>query len=173
MRCVLTITTKSMYDKLLKQFMYSYGAILAITGVAKLISALGDAPLLMRSDPIFNLQFRHVLLAAGILEIFLAIICFLPSKIQVSSCLVAWFSTSLLGYRVGMWYVGWVHPCPCLGGLTDAIHISPQTADTAMKIVLVYLLMGSYGILFHKWWKNRKLAVGRSALGSDGKARSA
>ena len=30
----------------------------------------------------------------------------------------------------------------------DALHIPPQVADMAMKIILAYLLIGSYATLF-------------------------
>jgi hypothetical protein len=40
-------------------------------------------------------------------------------------------------------------PCKCLGNLTDAIHIPPQTAESVMKITLAYLLVGSYVTLFY------------------------
>ena len=47
-----------------------------------------------------------------------------------------------------------------MGNLTDALHIPPQTADTAMKIILAYLLIGSYASLF--WlWRQRGKAGGR------------
>jgi hypothetical protein len=53
--------------------------------------------------------------------------------------------------------MGYHKPCNCLGNLTDALHIPLQTADTAMKIVLGYLLIGSYAILF--WlWRQRRIA---------------
>jgi hypothetical protein len=48
--------------------------------------------------------------------------------------------------------------CPCLGNLTDALHITPQTADTAMKIILTYLLIGSYASLFWLWRQRNKPA---------------
>jgi len=42
--------------------------------------------------------------------------------------------------------------------LTDALHIPPQTAEMAMKIILAYLLIGSYATLF--WlWRQRKKSV--------------
>ena len=75
--------------------------------------------------------------------------------------LVVWLATSFLVYRIGLVWVGYKKPCPCLGNLTDALHIPPQTADTAMKIILAYLLIGSYATLF--WlWRQRKKTVSSS-----------
>lgn len=148
-----------MHYNLLKGFTYSCGAILAITASAKLIGGSEDAQLLNYLDPIFKIPFSHLLLAVGILEIGIAVICFFPSQLRAANYLVAWFSTSLLVYRLGTWYVHWHRPCGCLGGLTDAIHITPQTADMAMKIVLAYLLIGSYGSLFCLWRQHKKGAA--------------
>ncbi|MBI3849679.1 MAG: hypothetical protein HY298_05230 [Verrucomicrobia bacterium] len=41
----------------------------------------------------------------------------------------------------------------CLGHLTDALHMSPQTADELMKVILAYLLIGSYALLQYQWRK--------------------
>jgi hypothetical protein len=38
-----------------------------------------------------------------------------------------------------------------LGNLADALHIPPNVADGALKIILLYLLIGSYGNLFRVW----------------------
>ena len=31
------------------------------------------------------------------------------------------------------------------------LHLSDQAADNIMKVILAYLLIGSYGILFWEW----------------------
>jgi cbb3-type cytochrome oxidase subunit 3 len=46
-----------------------------------------------------------------------------------------------------------------MGNLADALHIPPQIADTAMKIILAYLLIGSYATLFWLWRQKRKQSV--------------
>jgi len=43
-----------------------------------------------------------------------------------------------------------------VGNLTDALHIPPQAADIAMKIILAYLFVGSYATLFWLWRQKRK-----------------
>jgi hypothetical protein len=52
--------------------------------------------------------------------------------------------------------MNWHRPCNCLGNLTDALHISPQTADNIMKLLLAYLLIGSYGLMFWRWKQGRE-----------------
>ena len=62
-------------------------------------------------------------------------------------------------YRFAVYWQGYHSACKCWGNLTDALHIPPQTADMAMKIILAYLLIGSYASLF--WlWRQRRLNDG-------------
>jgi hypothetical protein len=132
-------------------FIISAGAILAITGIAKVWSGLGTAKVLAVADPIIGVQFGHLMLVVGIAEIVVALICLFCKWHTLALGLVAWLATNFVVYRFGLIWVGYHKPCPCLGNLTDALHISPQTADTGMKIILGYLLLGSYASLFWLW----------------------
>jgi len=95
--------------------------------------------------------FRELFLAVGLTEIAIAWFCYFGKRPVLATWLVALFATDLLFYRLGLWWMGWHKPCNCLGNLTDAIHISPQAADNLMKVVLAYLLVGSYGLLMWRW----------------------
>ena len=90
------------------------------------------------------------------MELIVALICFFGRRIGLQSGLVAWLATNFLLYRLSLGWIGYEKPCGCLGNLTDALHLSPQTADTAMKIVLAYLLIGSYTALFWHWQQRKK-----------------
>ncbi|MGH7977270.1 MAG: hypothetical protein ACREC8_11490, partial [Limisphaerales bacterium] len=68
---------------------------------------------------------------------------------------IAWLATNFFIYRLGLIHIGYHKPCSCLGTLTDALHIPAQTADTAMKIILAYLLIGSYTALLWLWRQRR------------------
>jgi hypothetical protein len=137
-------------------FVLSAGGILLITSLAKIVSAFGKAKVLENTDPVFGISFGHLMLSVGILELAVSGICLLTKKQSLSLGLTAWLATCFLAYRGGLWYLGWQRPCSCLGNLTDALHISPHVADVAMKIVLIYLLVGSYGGLLWLWKLNRK-----------------
>lgn len=141
----------------IKCFLYSAGVLLATTAVAKFISGAGDARILQNLDPILAIPFRQVFWIAGAIELTVGLVCFFVKRLALQAALVAWLATSFLIYRLGLALVRYHKPCGCLGNLTDALHISPQIADTAMKIVLAYLLIGSYATLF--WlWRQRKTA---------------
>ena len=136
---------------LTKAFIVSGWVILAITGIAKVWSGFGNSKLLAVADPILGIQFGHLMLAVGTAEIVIALVCFFSQRQTVALGLVAWLATNIVFYRVGLWWMDWHRPCSCLGNLTDSLHISPQLADNIMKVVLAYLLLGSYGSLFWMW----------------------
>ena len=146
-----------MGTSLSKRFVLSAGAILTITGVAKIWSAFGSSKLLAVIDPIFSVQFGQLFLGVGAVEIGIALVCFFGKRQALDLMLVAWLSTGFALYRLGLWWMDWHRPCSCLGNLTDALHISPQAADNIMKMVLAYLLIGSCGLLFWNW-RGRGLA---------------
>jgi hypothetical protein len=140
-----------------RYFLISAGILLLVTSVAKFISAGGSARILENPDPVFAISFRYVFWFVGAIETIIALVCFFDKRLGLQASLVAWLATSLLFYRFGSVLVGYHKPCNCLGNLTDALRISPQTADTTMKIILAYLLIGSYSTLF--WlWRQRKRA---------------
>ena len=132
---------------ILPWFFTSVAAILALTGIAKAWSAFGQTKLLAVADPITGIQFGHLMLAVGILELVIAGVCLFGKSQKLALGLIAWLATNFVVYRLGLWWMGWKKPCSCLGNLTDALHLSPQLADNIMKIILAYLLIGSYGIL--------------------------
>ena len=140
----------------LNWFVPSAGAILASTGIAKVWSTHGSVKLLAVADPIFGIPFRWLLLAVGVLELVIAGVCFFSRNKRLATLLVAWLATNFVVYRLGLLWVGYHKPCGCLGNITDALHISPQTADSAIRIVLGYLLVGSYATLFWLWRQSRK-----------------
>ncbi len=60
--------------------------------------AIGSAQALGVADPIVGISFRHLLLAVGLLELFIAFFCLFTDKRQFSLLAVAWLGTSFVGY---------------------------------------------------------------------------
>ena len=137
-------------------FIPSAAAILVVTGAAKAWSAFGHIKILAVADPITGVQFGHLMLVVGVLELAIAGVCLFSKSQKLKLGLIAWLATNFVVYRLGLWWIGWKKPCSCLGNLTDALHISPQLADNIMKVILAYLLIGSYGLLFWHWWQGRQ-----------------
>ena len=140
-------------------FIRSAAVILAATGLAKIWSSFGQARLLVVPDPLVGIEFGSLMLIIGIAEVVVAGICLLDSASKRPLVLVAWLATSFVVYRSGLWWIGWTKPCGCLGNLTDSLHIPPQAVDTIMKLVLAYLLIGSYATLFCLWRTGHKSSV--------------
>jgi hypothetical protein len=92
----------------------------------------------------------------GVVELVIAGICLFGKSQKLKLGLIAWLATSFVVYRLGLWWMGWKKPCGCLGNLTDALHLSPQAADSLMKVILAYLLIGSYGLLIWRWRQGRQ-----------------
>ncbi|MDW8382249.1 MAG: hypothetical protein RMN51_09110 [Verrucomicrobiota bacterium] len=152
--------------RLVESFVIGAGFTLLITGLAKAWSAIGPARALDVADPIFGVPFRQLMLGVGLLELFVAFFCLFTDERQFSLLAVTWLATNFVVYRLGLLWIGWRRPCGCLGNLTDILHISPGVADLIMKVVLVYLLLGGYGLLVWMWWQRRAETRRRASLTS-------
>lgn len=133
--------------KIAKGFLWSAAGILLLTAIAKFISAMGHAKILLEHDPVTGLTYRYLFYGIAIVETGVGLACVFNKHYAFSAGLVAWLSTSFVAYRVCLYNLHYPQPCHCLGNLTDAIHVSPRIADAAMKIILAYLLVGSYAML--------------------------
>ena len=130
-------------QKLTRWFILSSGTILLITGIAKVLSAFGEARILGTNDPILGVSFRSLMSLAGVIELVISGICFLTNKYALSLDAIAWIATVFLSYHFGLSYVHWHRPCPCLGNLTDLVHIPPSLANLILTWVAIYLFLGS------------------------------
>jgi hypothetical protein len=145
-----------MQKKLIRYFIYSAGLLLLTTGAAKIISACGRVRILQTPDPVLAISLQNLFWVVGSLELAVALVCFFAKRVRLQVGLVAWLATNFVFYRLGLFWIGYHKPCSCLGNLTDALHIPPQIANTVMKIILGYLLIGSYATLFWLWRQKRK-----------------
>ena|ERR1035438_3402713 len=139
-------------------FFRSCGIVLLLTSGTKLMSLIGGPRVLDTIDPILSISFRHVFVVAALIEFAIGCACLFMKNQHLKAGLVALLSSNFALYRFGLFWVGYGPSCLCLGNFTDALHIPPQTADTVMKIILAYLLIGSYGILFWLWRQRKKSA---------------
>jgi hypothetical protein len=156
MRLDIGFTQFGAVRKLVRFFIKSTAVILFGTAMAKVISSFGGAHILEGPDPVFGIPIRALFIITAVIEIGVALVCIRGRLLSLKIGLILWLSTVFVFYRVGLWVVGYDKPCPCLGNITDALHIPPQIADTAMKIILAYLLIGSYATLFWLWRQKRK-----------------
>jgi drug/metabolite transporter superfamily protein YnfA len=130
--------------RFVRLFALSSALVLIVTAAAKIASSFGHQKVLLEIDPVAGLPIGRLILAVGAVELGIAMVCLFDRNFWLSVTLIGWLSTNFLAYRIALALSNYHKPCNCLGNLTDALHISPQTADTAMKVVLGYLLVGSY-----------------------------
>ncbi len=145
-----------MLNKLARLFILSAGVLLFVVATAKLISSLGTVTILRMPDPILSIPFRQVFRVVGLLELIIATVCFFGKNTGLRAGLLAWLATTFVLYRLGLLWIGYHKPCNCLGTMAGALHISSALADTVMKIILAYLLIGSYATLFWLWRQRKK-----------------
>lgn len=145
-----------MANKASRFYIISIGVLLIVVSVAKFWSAFGTARILAREDPVFGISYRVVMIAAAVVELAIGSICLSRLRLLLSATLIAWFSTTVLLYRVGAYLLGDTAPCRCLGNLSDALHLSPSTADIIARIVLAYCLVGSWALLAKNWRRQRQ-----------------
>jgi len=148
---------ESLTQKSIGFFIKTSGYLLIVTAAAKLVSSFGSVRVLNHLDPVFFIPFRYLLQATAIAEIIVALICFLGKSRQFQSGAVAILSSNFLLYRFGLYWLGFHELCPCLGNLSAMLPISPQATDVVMKIILLFLLIGSYSTLLWLWCQ-KKLA---------------
>jgi len=128
-------------------FLISAALILCTTALAKLVSATGQASVLQEIDPIFGLPFTVLLFGVGMIELTVGALCLSRKHQQLATVLTAWLCISFITYRFGLWWIGWQKPCHCLGNFTDAIGIPASVADILVKMILVYLTVGTFFLL--------------------------
>ena len=134
-----------------KIYVGSVQIILIFTAFAKLFSAFGNVKILAVMDPSLGISNRNLFIIAAVFELLVVACVHFCRNMRTQCLLILWLCYALIVYRISIWCEGVSKPCPCLGNLTDAIHIPSQTADMAMKIILAYMLVGSYATLFWLW----------------------
>jgi len=143
-------------------FLTSSSIILMITGVAKILGVSQSLKILGVSDPIFGFSFGHLMLLAGTLEVVVALRCFAARPSVLNVAVVMWLATAFVIYRAGLFFSGWHGPCPCLGQLSDVLHLRPEFADSLMKWVLAYLLGGGCAAAALLWYERKRTSSIRS-----------
>ena len=145
------------YERL---FRFSAASLLLLTACAKLFSATGHAALLEFPDPLLGIRNRELLILVGLVE--LAVVAGLLSglTIRAKHLLLVWLSSNFVLYRLAFYSLNLGRPCPCLGTLTEKLHLSAHVVNWALSGVVVYLLLGSVCALRWACLKNRPAVDG-------------
>ncbi|MCI0539972.1 MAG: hypothetical protein L0Z50_32605 [Verrucomicrobiales bacterium] len=128
-------------------FRLSAVTILIAAAAAKLYSVAGHAPILDTEDPLFGFSNRRLLTLLGLLEILVAGVLLSNLNRHWKYLLLAWLSTGFVVYRFALGVLAIGKPCPCLGTLTETMHLKPETVSYILTLAVVYLLVSSIWLL--------------------------
>jgi len=123
------------------------GTLLALSGAYKLISAFGPARILGEPDPVFGITNSQVFILVGLLEAWVVSVLARSPPLHLKLLLVALLSTNFLLYRLGLWWLGIRHPCPCLGNAVAWTRVDAKLLDVIAKVGLGWLLVSSLLLL--------------------------
>ncbi len=135
--------------KLKATFLYSSAAILLVTALAKLYSAAGTSKMLTYPDPLLHIKYKPLLVGAGFFELAVVAVLLLSRNDRLKYLSLLWLSLNFALYHMGYAILGLPQKlCPCLGHLTDSMHLNPAMVEGALQGVVAYLLGGSLLGLF-------------------------
>jgi hypothetical protein len=133
-------------------FLLFAGGILALAGAAKMYALMSGTTMLDLQDPVLGVRLRHLLLAVGAMELFVAGSCLFSGKWRLSLGLVLWVNLNFLVYLAGLWSMGGHLPYLWFHSPVSLLDVSPRLADTFAGLVAVLFLIGGSTAL----WIGRK-----------------
>ncbi|HEY5298230.1 MAG TPA: hypothetical protein VIK59_09910 [Verrucomicrobiae bacterium] len=136
---------------LIRIFIYSAGALLLAAASAVFMTNWANAGFGTAHDPIFGITIRNVFWIVGGIELAVALVCLFGRPTSLQLTLVLWLSINLVVYRLGL--AGSFRGS--IGNLSDVLGISPAMADGLLKIVVLYLLTGSFLSLLWLWMRKK------------------
>ena len=131
--------------KILKSiFLYSSAIILLLTAVAKLYSASGTSRILTYPDPLLAIKYKPLMLIAALCELAVAAVVLHSRNDKLKYLSLLWISLNFALYHIGYAVLGLPQQlCPCLGHLTDSLHLNSAGVEAVLRVVVAYLLGGS------------------------------
>ena len=148
-------------ERLIPTFIGSAVLLLAITALAKIFAATGEAQILGQPDPLLGLiSMRQSMVLAAALEIVVVVLVWRAPNVLRRAGLLLWIGSVFLVYRIGLWWVGLEGSCRCLGNMGDAFGISAETADWIAKGILKFVTNLPSTARLTSLWFERQLRLG-------------
>ncbi|MCL4789471.1 MAG: hypothetical protein KJ070_22225 [Verrucomicrobia bacterium] len=143
------------FDRWIYGFLWFCAATLATTGLLKLISVFGQAPILETADPLLGIKVRFVLLISGLVEVIIATALCLLRNPRSALWLVSWMGFNFLLYRSFRTLDGEDNPCPCLGTVLSWLQLNPTLFDGSLWAMSAFMFLGGSLLL----WKMQNQPV--------------
>ena len=144
-----------------KPFIKSAGVILLAAALVRLLIAASDIPALSLPEPMLGIPIRYAVLAVGVFELLVALICLFGKRTGLQLAWLAWMATNYAVYWTGLG-LSHIHPqATGIGSLTDPLLLSRGAPGYITMWVPVYLMLGSYAALGWLWLEGRKSKAAR------------
>lgn len=165
-----------MQTRLFRLYGYSTAALLLLTAAAKLYSASGTVRILTATDPLLHLNYRHIMVAVGLLEAGIAVYLLKGHNVMAKTWLIFWLSSNFILYRFGNAFLR-VKLCPCLGTVADTLPVTKAQVDFLLLATVLYMFFGSSYFLLREWnqrlveqAKNAEIGVRREEIAAAGQS---
>jgi DNA-directed RNA polymerase subunit RPC12/RpoP len=132
---------------LIRIFIYSAGALLLAAASAAFMTNWASVGFGTSHDPIFMITVRRLFWIFGGIGSAVALVCLFGRQISIQLILILWLSINLVIYRLGLHgdFRGY------LDNLSHVFGIFPNTAYELLKMMVLYMLMGSSISLLLPW----------------------
>lgn len=137
------------------------GSVYLCLGALKLVSVVGELPILSKPNPILNpLTYRQVLLVAGFCEVATGCLAWVLGSPIAKLAATSWMTGILAAYRLVLLWTGVGLPCSCLGPAAAWLGWSAEIERQAGILLLLCLCSGCaagwIGVLLPFWMFRRR-----------------
>jgi hypothetical protein len=144
-----------------QSFVWTSGFILVLTAAAKLASVAGQAAWLKLPNAVVPfLKNAQVLALGGAIELLAVVSVYVSPDMILRLAVLAWLAAVFVFYRVALTLAGHTEGCRCLGNAGLWLGLEPATAEGLAEAALVYLGLGSFGLLGAALWFQRRREQG-------------
>jgi hypothetical protein len=130
---------------------YCAALLLCLAGAAKVYSFLVEPMWASkRPDPVLAVVSQdRLLFAAGLLELAGGVlVAFGRMSARSKGVLLLWVASLILLYRLGLWMVGTVEPCHCMGVMPRLLRLRASSVDAIMLSVAMFVWIAGLAALF-------------------------
>jgi rRNA maturation protein Nop10 len=134
-----------------KGFALIAGTLLLASALGSCLIATGDSQLLTLPDPLLGIRLRLVVLALGLGEMLVALICLFGKPRVIQLVLVAWLTMNWAVYRLGLVWTNSDVRGSALGRLTDPLRLAELGVGRWGQWLPALLLTGALVLLLAHW----------------------
>jgi hypothetical protein len=138
--------------KAIRFFTDSAGALLLVVALAMFIANWASTGLTQPHDPILMISMRNLFWISGAAELGVGLVCLFGKQIGMKVILLCWLIMIIVVYQLGFLWNGENRGVSVyLISMADTFGITSNTAYRLLKIVFLYLLIGSSIALLWLW----------------------